>query len=281
MANTKLRTLRTGNALSLAAIQQYCPAVFGTEAHSSRGPRYEYLPTIKPLEALLDQGWGVFEATQNRTRDTDREAFTRHSLRLRRLDQNYERNKYGGAMDGTAELILTNAHDGTAAYTLSAGYYRLVCANGMTTGKQIASHRVIHSKGRATGEIIDVASRIIEEDFPRMVEQISMFQQAVLSRDQSYELAQEAMVLRYGQSPILPFAVDDLLKVRRPVDDGLTAWSVLNRIQENVMQGGWATRSAFSGRKSAVRPVEAIVASQRINTGLWTKCEQLVEAATA
>lgn len=275
IATRKFRTLRTGNALSLAAVEQACPAVFATEPHSTRGPRYEYLPTIAPLEGLLSNGWGVYEASQNFVRDPSREGFCRHSLRLRRLDQMEQTNKYGGALDGTLELSLTNAHDGTAAYTLTAGYFRLVCANSMTTGKQVASHRVIHSKGRAVGEIIDVASRIVEDDFPRMVRQIELFKATTLTPELSYQLAEEAMALRYGTG-IKPFKTEDLLKVRRSVDDGMNAWAVLNRIQENVMQGGWETKSVFSGRKSRVRPVEAIGPVNRINTGIWTACENLI-----
>jgi len=273
----RLLNLRTGQPLALSAIQQHCPAVFATEPHPTRGPKYEYIPTIQPLEKLLEQGWAVYEASQNRVRDMTREGFTRHSLRLRPTGIAVKKNKYGGPADGTPELILSNAHDGTAAYTLTAGYFRLVCSNGMCTGKSIASARIIHSKGRSTSEVIDVASRIIEDDFPRMIAQIEGFQLATFSEEQGYELAKTAMELRYGNT-LHPFPLTDLLRVRRPVDDGLTAWSVLNRIQENVMQGGWETRSVFSGRKSSVRSVEAITATHKINTGLWTRCEELCNA---
>jgi hypothetical protein len=238
----------------------------------TRGPRYEYIPTIEPLEKLLDSGWSVFEATQNKTLVPGKEGFCRHSLRLRRGDS---LNKYGGAADGTAEVILTNAHDGTSAYTLSAGYFRLVCSNGLTVGKSIASHRIIHSKGRSTGMVIDVASRIIEEDLPRMFNQIEVFKTVDLSYDQRNVLAETAMSLRYGDA-IKPFKAVDLLKVRRPVDDGLSAWSVLNCVQENVMQGGWETKSVWTGRKSRVRGVEAIAASNKINQGLWTAVEEMI-----
>jgi hypothetical protein len=271
----KSRILRTGSALSLAAIQQACPAVFATEPHPTRGPRYEYIPTIKPLESLFERGWGVFEATQNQARDVTKEGFCRHSLRLRQLDAG--KNKYGGALDGSLELSLSNAHDGTAAYSLQAAYYRMVCSNSMTTGREIAAHRVIHAKGRSTGEIIDVVARIVEDDFPRMMRQIDGFKQATLTTEQIYQLADVAMELRYGAG-VKPFEAKDLLKVRRSVDDGDGAWEVLNRIQENVMQGGWATKSVWTGRKSNVRAVEAIVPAQRINQGLWAAAEEMVLA---
>ena len=267
--------LRTGSALSLAAIQQKCPAVFATEPHPTRGPRYEYIPTIQPLEKLLETGWGVFEANQNRARTVDREGFCRHSLRLRRLD--HEHSKYGGAADGTLELYLQNAHDGTAAYTIQAAYYRLVCSNGMTAGKQIAAHRVIHSKGRSTQEVIDVVARVVEDDFPRMARQIEIFPSTELDTLQQMALADAAMALRYGGT-LKPFPTTDLLRVRRAADAGDSTWAVLNRIQENVMQGGWDTKSIWTGRKSSVRAVEAVGPVQRINQGLWAAAEEMVLA---
>src|ERR1035437_3259088 len=110
-------TLRTGSALALTGIRQACPAVFATAADvaPTRGPRYQYIPTIEPLQALLDKGWGVFEASQVSALNESRQPFVRHSLRLRRLDQSTLLSKYGRPLDGTAEVTLTNAHDGTAA----------------------------------------------------------------------------------------------------------------------------------------------------------------------
>ena len=274
----RFKTLRTGSALALTAIEQYCPAVFATAPHESRGPRYEYIPTIEPLQALLERGWGVFEASQVQVNDKTREPFCRHSLRLRRLDDAGLKNKYGGPMDGVGELTLTNAHDGTAAYTLTAGYYRLICNNGMTVGKMIASHRIVHTKSSATREIIDVSARIIEDDFPRMIEQITGFQEAILSPESMYKLAQTAVALRYGSNALPPVTPQELLHARRAPDEGDSAWAVLNRIQENVMQGGWETKSIFTGRRTRVREIEAIVPRARINAGLWTACEELCHA---
>ena len=276
----KFRTLRTGAALQLEAIRQYAPSVFAPAAGPTTSERYAYIPTIEPLERLLSNGWSVYEVSQCRVLDPSKEPFTKHSLRLRR-DADWGRmNKYGGAAEGVGELVLTNAHDGTSAYTLTAGYYRLVCSNGMTTGKQVAAHRVVHAKGRTTGEIIDVAARVIEEDFPRMLEQIDMFKRVELSEVKRDAFARAAMELRYGNAwqTAAPFKPAELLHVRRPADAGDSAWAVLNRIQENVMQGGWETKSTGYGRKSRVRPVEAILPAARINRGLWAVAEELCDA---
>lgn len=273
---SNFRTLRTGSALSLESVRQYCPAVFATEPHASRGPRYQYIPTIEPLERLLSDGWGIFEASQVRASVVDRAPYVRHSLRLRRLDDSTALTKYGTGAEGTAELVLTNGHDGTAAYTLQAGFFRLVCANGLTVSQSVGQHRIVHSKGRATSAVIDVVARVLEEDFPVMMQRIDRFKAVALTRDQQYTLADTALALRFPGAGLKPFTADKLLTSRRSVDAGATAWRVLNRIQENVMQGGFMVNSLFTGRKVSIRPIEAVAAVGRINTGLWAKAEALL-----
>jgi hypothetical protein len=268
-----LRILRTGQPLALTAIAKVAPAVFAEHPHSSRGDRYQYVPTIRPLETLLENGWGVYEASQASAQEQGRAPFARHMLRMRKL---VDFDVAAVVGEGVGEIILQNAHDGTCAYSLKAGFFRFVCSNGMVVGKDIAAFKVIHTKSKNTSlEILEAGERTITEKFPLMLENIRTMQQAVLSPEQSYTLAEEALRLRYG-TMLPPFKADDLLNVRRSQDAGYTAWKVLNRIQENVMQGGWETRSMFTGRKSAVRPVEAVGPSMRINEGLWSKAAQLV-----
>lgn len=268
------RILRTGQPLALAAIRQAAPAVFAEQPHFSRGERYQYVPTIRPLEMLLENGWGVYEASQASAREQGRAPYARHMLRLRKLT---DFNVAAVVGEGIGEIILQNAHDGTCAYSLKAGFFRFVCSNGMVVGNDIAAFKVMHTKSKNTSlEILEAGERTITEKFPLMLENISNMQKAVLSPEQSYTLAQEALRLRYG-TMLPPFKAEDLLAVRRPADEGDTAWKVLNRIQENVMQGGWETRSMFTGRKSAVRSVEAVGPTMKINEGLWTKAAQLIE----
>ena len=133
------RILRTGQPLTLAGIQQVCPAVFAKEPHNSRGPRYLYVPTIDPLQALLDTGWGVYEASQQRSRAADKDPYTKHMLRLRKLEH-FDNTQT--LREGVPEVILINAHDGTAAYHLRAGFFRFVCANGLIVGNNIAGFKI-------------------------------------------------------------------------------------------------------------------------------------------
>lgn len=273
------RILRTGSPLAMEAIRQVAPAVFALEPHASRGPRYAYVPTIQPLQLLLDNGWGVYEASQQRSRAADRDPYTKHMLRIRKLEH------FGASglstRDGVPEVVLINAHDGTAAYHLFAGFFRFICCNGMIVGNTLGSMKVRHTVGPQTSmEVLQAGEQIMTEKFPRLINEVERFKQLEVNTANQARLAHTAMRLRYGDT-LAPFAETDLLRVRRDEDRDPTLWNMLNRIQENIMDGGWETRSTMQNRKSTVRAVERVSAVAKINCGLWDEAHIIAEEMTA
>ena len=260
------RILRTGQPLTLAGIQQVCPAVLAKEPHNSRGPRYLYVPTSDPLPALLDTGWGVYEASQQRSRAADKDPYTKHMLRLRKLEH-FDSTQV--LREGVPEVILINAHDGTAAYHLRAGFFRFVCANGLIVGNNIAGFKIRHTiTSQTTAEVIDGCTRVVTESFPIMLDNIQHFQHIKLLPEHQYRLAEQGIKLRYGGT--LPaFTVQDALTCRRDEDEEPTLWNIMNRVQENVVYGGWEKKSLGYSRRTTVRPVERVTAVAQINAGLW------------
>lgn len=270
---TTPRVLRTGQPLTLEGIKQVCPAVFVEGPHDTRGPKYKYVPTIRPLEALMANGWGVYEASQQKaTKDKSRNGFTKHMLRMRKLGD-FEAN---ARLDGVPEVILINSHDATSAYHVKAGYFRFVCSNGLIVGNQLAGFKVLHTISKNTADdILGASEKIVTEIFPRMLENIQRFKTYMLPKSAAEKLADHAMNLRYPQIAVRPFPASDLLACRREEDRDETLWSMLNRIQENILDGGWETKSNL-GRTSRVRPVERVSAVASINAGLWDMAAQLV-----
>ena len=268
-----LRVLRTGAPLTLEGIRQAAPAVFAEGPHQSRGDRYLYVPTVRPLELLMENGWGVYEASQQRSRSADRDPYTKHMLRMRKLSDFHIDAKVG---EGVPEVVLINAHDGTARYHAKAGYFRFVCSNGMMTGTLLGGFSIQHTiNSKPTFEIINAMEATVTDKFPAMLENIDAFKSRTLEQEAQLEFAKLAQRLRYGDT-LPPFPAQDLLHVRRPMDAGDTVWAVLNRIQENVMQGGWETRSTMFQRRSTVRAVERVSAVTKINAGLWDRAVELV-----
>jgi hypothetical protein len=231
------------------------------------------VPTVQPLQTLLDNGWGVFEASQQRSRSADRDPYTKHMLRLRKLDM----FKGEAFRSEIPEVVLINAHDGTAAYNLFGGIFRFICSNGLIIGKTMANFKVRHTVGPQTSmEVLKAGEAIVTEQFPRVLGHIEKFKSIAVDDAQSYRLASKAVELRYGGT-MAPFETADLLQCRRGEDRDPTLWNMLNRIQENIMEGGWETRSTMFARRSMVKGVERVTAVAKINTGLWDEAELIAE----
>lgn len=268
------RVLRLNRPLSLDEIRHAAPAVFATEAHESRSDRYAYVPTERPLSALMENGWHVWEVRQQRSRDSGKDPYTKHMLRLRKGGDGDVIHR----RDGTAEIVLINAHDGTASYSISAGYFRLVCSNGMVAGKTLGSIRVQHTLSLATSDaVLGASERVLTEKVPQMLNQIETLREYDTTEDERMGLALRALNLRYPAT-VPPMEAKDLLRVRREIDAANNMWTVLNRIQENIIDGGWEVRSMLMGRRSMVRPVERVSVNAAINMGLWDRAIEMVGA---
>lgn len=270
------RILRTGHPLTDQQIASVAPAVFAEGPHNSRAASYAYVPTSRVLESLRERGWGVHEVSQQRSRKEDRDPYTKHMLRLRPLSTWTERSIVN---EGAPEVCVVNAHDGTAAYHLYAGLLRYVCNNGMIVGEGFTAFKVRHTTYDVTRKLVlENAEEIVTNEFPKVVERIDLMQQRTLAAEEQYELARAALKTRYGDT-LPPFNADLLLLERRPEDRGDSLWRVFNRIQENLLYGGFETRSLMFNRRSMVRPVERVTAVVNMNRGLWTAAERLLPLA--
>jgi len=102
------------------------PSIFAEDKHESRSDRYLYIPTIKVLDGLRNEGFMPFAVCQSKSRTEGKAEFTKHMIRLRQHDQI--------TATEANEIILINSHDGTSSYQMLAGMFRFVCCNGMITG---------------------------------------------------------------------------------------------------------------------------------------------------
>jgi hypothetical protein len=135
-------------------MRQLAPSIFATERHHSRTRRFAPIPTIEVLRGLGREGFSVVGAKQCMVRHEDRRDFTKHMVRLRRLDED---KKYRVG-DTVFEIILKNANDGSSAYELLAGAFRGACLNSLVTQTyDMESLRVRHSG--------DVQTKVIEGTF--------------------------------------------------------------------------------------------------------------------
>lgn len=247
--------------LSMDDLRKCVPGAFAESKAPGRSERYAYVPTIDIITGLRDAGFMPVKAVQASARDEAKKDFGKHLIRFRREDQL-------GATEAR-EIILKNSHDGTSAYEMDAGIFRLVCSNGLVVGNADTQFKVRHS-GNAVSDVIDVASRIVD-NFDAVASDIDLMKSVKLDKTLQLTFAKAAIAARFDvEEP--PVSEEQVLRVRRQADIGDDAWRVLNRIQENVIKGGlYGVTTNAVGRRvhRKTREVKGIDQNTALNRALW------------
>jgi hypothetical protein len=236
------------------------PAVFAGAAHESTSPTYAFLSTQKLLDALSLAGFLPVAAEQSATRVRSA-LHARHVIRLRRRFETIE------LADGFPELVLLNSHDGTSAYQLRLGIYRVHCRNGLIVSEgMFPIFRVAH-RGDILDELIRAALEMAER-FSPLATEVQRLQHQFLSIEQRELFAARALELRYPKGAPQGIQPAQLLVARRPEDVGSDAWRTFNTVQENVLRGGLRYVTDQQRRRST-RGISSIKQNVRLNTALW------------
>ena len=257
-------SLRLNSPLTNDQIFSVAPSIFAENKHVSRSEKYSHIPTIEVLEGLRKEGFLPFMVAQSNTRIESKQDFTKHMLRLRKIDEIESAE--------AKEIILINSHDGTSSYQMMGGIYRFVCQNGMVSGDTLSDVRLRHS-GNIKDDVIEAAYTIVEE-FDNLENNLECMKSTLLLPVEAEAFAQAALTLKYDDKA--PVAARSLLDVRRSEDRGNDVWAVFSRIQEHLMKGGQPGR-AETGRRITTRPVRAIDNDIKLNKALWIVAQALTK----
>jgi hypothetical protein len=181
------------------------------------------------------------------------------------------------------EIIVYNSHDGTSAVRLFAGAYRFICSNGIVAGEGM-QQRIHHTvKSLASFE---ESLRTTVANLPMVLAALDAARTITLDGQQRYELAKQAVMKRWAMyddtivdvegrpikgSYATTKTLSDALGVQRSEDDLSDAFTVWNRIQENVLRGNVMIKSITEnniGMRKA-RPITAVAEHVRVNTELF------------
>jgi hypothetical protein len=142
-----------------------------------------------------------------------------------------------------------------------------VCCNGLVCGDTVADVRV-HHKGDVAGHVIEGAYEVLH-GFERAQASRDAMQAITLDNGEAEVFARAALALKYDDpDKPAPITESQVLAPRRFDDRRPDLWSVFNRTQENLTQGGLMGRSA-NGRRQRTRPVQGIDQNVRLNRALW------------
>lgn len=258
--------------IALDDLAQIAPSVFAEEKHESRSDRYAYIPTGDVVRALVREGFQPYSVLQGGSRDEGKRGFTKHLIRFRHESTSL-------AVGGNhLEVCLLNSHDGTSAYKLFAGVFRLVCSNGLVVSEgDVESVRVPH-KGDVTNQVVEGCVRVLGA-LPELNDRIERFSSLQLSAGEQRAFATAALVAKYGEKEA-PFSAEKLLTPHRREDLEPTAWNTLNIVQENLIRGG-VRYIADDNRGRPVRrtsrATNSVDGNLNINRAIWTLASELAK----
>ena len=197
--------------------------------------------------------------------------------------------------DTFLEVILRNAHDGTAAYELLAGLFKLLCLNGMAVDTDtISSVRVRHAGNheRQIQQVVDGAFNIIEHA-PLALEAPKVWPTIKLTRDEQMVFADAARTVRFGDKDgnvDTPITAEQLLYARREADrapgpnNESDLWRTFNVVQENTIKGGLHARiqnDQGRWRNMSTREVKSIDGDLKLNRSLWKLASEMAKLKAA
>jgi len=274
----------SARALTEDEMRKIAPSIFAVTAHESRSARFMPIPTIEVLRGLMQEGFMPVGVKQGNTRDPGKADFTKHLIRLRRLDDDVK-HKVG---DTVCEVLLKNANDGTAAYDIMAGMFRIRCSNSLVAHTStLESARVRHS-GDVQTKVIDATYKVLNEAH-NLLAAPQDWSQLAMSRDESLVLAEAAHVLRFADSDgevHTPFQPQQLLTPRRHGDQNADLWTTFNVVQENVIRGvpqseqrrTWhRSEDGRRMRRASMREIGNIDGSVKLNKALFVLTARMAE----
>jgi hypothetical protein len=258
-----------GKTLSLEEVRKQAPAAFAERAHEEVSAKYTFIPTTKVLTGLIDAGFVPVEARQARTvRGSSAHAL--HAVRLRRT---YEEI---ALCDAVPEILLWNSHDGSSAYHLRMMLFRAVCTNGLVVSQGAFPSVAVAHRGNVVEEVVTGAIGISRR-FDLLADQVERMERRRMLKDEQLQFAERALAFRFPEPQSCGVEPAQLLTIRRSEDLADNLYTVLNRVQEHLVNGGLHRRTE-TGRLTRTRRLSSIRNGVRLNSQLWDLATEVLTA---
>lgn len=191
-------------------------------------PRYSHITSTRIADTLREAGWEFSQGTTRRARTPERAAHAAHVLRFR--------NASLPTINGNIiEAVMLNSHDGSTAFQLGFGVYRLACANGLVVCTQsIGSIRMIHS-GLNLDAVFRAAATLTNRA-PEVAATVERWSNISLDEEQQMSLIRKSLTARWDNAAFAD--MNAMLRPQRAEDRGTDLWTSFNRVQERVIRGG-------------------------------------------
>ncbi len=252
--------------LTHTELMKQAPALFTEEPHYDASDKYHFVSTIDVITQITAFGWHPVSVQEANVRDTDKEGYQRHLVRFRHFDDLLN------PKENAVELLLFNSHDRSTAFSISAGIYRFVCANGLVIADSVfESYKIKHIGDREND--IHLAIDKITSFKPQLEYKIETFEAIKLSEAEKVSFARSSTPLRFEKHLEVDF--DDLLVPHRDEDTKDDLYTVMNVIQENLLRGNVSGHNKETGRRFTSKEIKSIGKDVEVNQGLWDIAERI------
>lgn len=257
--------------LSLSRAKELAPAIFATEpADYINRSRYNFVPTTEIIEKMENNGWVLTDAKQSKSKSTLRNDFGVHVIKFQNPE--IEIGDGNGGVEGRPTMVFINSHDGTRPLQAELGIFRLVCSNGLVIKTQdLGGFRERHTRltNEAVKQLLGEKLQLAESAVKKINQWTNIEMKAIDLR----RFAIDALLMRLNEErQPEEHEIFGILESRRPQDSKNDLWHVYNRVQENMIKGG------FNIGERQARAITNPIADMKLNQGLWQLAEQYATA---
>jgi len=262
---SKRNTLKM-RALTLEEVRAAAPQAFAANPKPGLSAKYSFLPTSRIISDMDSLGWKVCQAKANKSRTAINQEYGNHVIKFYHPEI-FIRDTEGN-VESYINVVVLNNHTGTGSFRFELGMFRLVCENGLVIKDRDMGSFNIRHKGYTFEELQETLNTAIER-LPDLVGKINQYNAITLTPSQQKDFARRAIALRSNTDRVpTEEELQGFLAPRRQEDQGDSLWTVLNRIQEAVMKGGYQMANV-RGRQRRAKSIKNIQKDILLNQQIW------------
>ncbi len=254
------------NPLNNHELQELAPTLFTGEPHYKVSDKYHFIPTIDVIEEIKSHHWYPVSVSEAGVKDEAKQGFQQHCVRFRHFEDLLH------PQDNAVELLLFNSHDRTKSFSIAAGIFRFVCANGLVISDSVFESYKIKHLGERDNDVAHAVAKItaVKE---KLIDKIKILSSIQLSQSEKESFSKLSIPLRFEEH--LEVNHKDLLIPHREADYKDDLYTTLNVIQENLIRGNISGVNKESGRRFTSKEIKSITTDTQINKEIWELAERI------
>jgi len=252
--------------LTQTQLKELAPTLFTEQPHFEVSDKYHFIPTIEIVNQIIAHNWHPVSVSEASVRDENKEGYQQHYVRFRHFEDLLN------PRDNAVELLLFNSHDRTKSFSISAGIYRFICANGLVLSDNVFESYKIKHLGDRENDVTTAVSNITNIK-SKLEDKLTQLSSINLSQVEKESFAKSTIPLRFEEH--LEVDYQDLLVPLRAEDYQDDLYTTLNIIQENLIRGNVSGVNKETGRRFTSKEIKSISKDIQLNKGVWDIAERI------